>query len=34
MIFGGLLAALFIESQPATAQEEAFEGELAFDVAA
>jgi EmrB/QacA subfamily drug resistance transporter len=34
MIAGGLLAALFIESQPSTPQEEAFEGELAYEVAA
>jgi EmrB/QacA subfamily drug resistance transporter len=34
MVFGGLLAALFIESQPATSQEEAFEGELILEAAA
>jgi MFS family permease len=34
MIAGGLLAALFIESQPSTPQEEVFEGELAYEVAA
>jgi predicted MFS family arabinose efflux permease len=34
MVFGGLLAALFIESQPATPQEEAFEGQLVLEAAA
>jgi hypothetical protein len=34
MVVGGLLAALFIESQPATPQEEAFEGQLVLEAAA